>query len=361
MPSSQSDHESTPLLSTAASPHPLSKPKPHAFWLVPVLFIMAISMGMSTGPKLEIHTQLICRSLARDSVRQAEISAGGFLTVVQPDWVGRCRRDPEVSSRLAILSTASSLVMGFLSATTTAYWCSLSERVGRRSVLGWAFAGFVANDLAFLVLIRLMRSGRVSDYRMLVIPSFLEGLTGGPATLQAVFNSYIHDCAPPGRSVTVTFSLFVGIMMAGMALGPTISAALVPLSNDILLPFYVILVLLLLVLVFSLIVIPESLSQDRRIDFINRYNQHRAQLAASYAPVNSSLWRLIGLRVFQHRQMYLNFLKPLGIFWPRRSLETGQRNWNLFLIATAYALYSSSVGAYGVRLQVECRPKFSSR
>ncbi|KAG0146738.1 hypothetical protein CROQUDRAFT_43948 [Cronartium quercuum f. sp. fusiforme G11] len=338
----------TPLL----TPHASRWRKPHAFWLIPVLFLMAISLGMNTGPKLEIQTQLICHSLAGSSPEfEHEIHPGGFLTVNNSDWVNRCRRDPRVSSRLAILSTTISLVLGILSALTTAFWCARSERHGRRPVFGWAFGGFVANDLAFLFIIHLMRAGLVTDYRLLVIPAIIEGLTGGPATVQALFNSYIHDCSSPGRSQTTSFSQFLGVMMAGVALGPTISAKLVPLRDDILLPFYVILVLLTLVLIFSLLVIPESLSNCRRAEFVARYEQERNALADTYTPTNGSRLHLIRLRIFQHRKMYLNFLKPLAILLPVRKIETGQWDWNLFLIAIAYGTYGSSVGAYGVRLQ----------
>ncbi|KAH9812471.1 hypothetical protein DFH28DRAFT_978599 [Melampsora americana] len=364
-------HESTPLLSqnnNVTNPNIISNTitrikqrEAHAFWLVPILLLMAISLGMNTSPKLEIHTQLICRSLSIDQPNHREFEAaihsgGGFLTIAHSDWVNKCRKDPMVSSRLSLLSTMISLVMGSLSVLTTAYWCSLSERIGRRLVLGWAFFGFIINDASFLIIIRLMRSDVLQDYRLLIIPSILEGLTGGPATVQALFNSYISDCAKGSNSQTITFSLFLGLMMAGMAIGPTISAKIVNLKDDILLPFYIILILLIIVFGFSLYVIPESLSKVKQIEFLKKHQEDLNQLKISFAPSNSNRIRFYHLRLFvyQRRKMYLNFLKPLMILWPTKSIENHNRmtrDWKLTLIGIAYALYGSGTGAYGIKLQ----------
>ncbi|EGG07623.1 uncharacterized protein MELLADRAFT_116202 [Melampsora larici-populina 98AG31] len=372
-------HESTPLLSQSNHPSTISNTinrikqrEPHAFWLVPILLLMAISLGMNTGPKLEIHTQLICRSISMNKPNHLEFeteinSSGAFLTNAHSDWVKKCRKDPLVSSKVSLLSSTISLVMGSLSVLTTAFWCSISERIGRRLILSLGFFGFILNDASFLLIISLMRSKILKDYKLLIIPSILEGLFGGPATIQAIFNSYISDCFLQDPSLnsdskTITFSLFLGLMMAGMAIGPTISSKIVDLKDDILLPFYIILILLIFVFGFSLYVIPESLSKLKQIEFKNQHQLVLNQLEISY---NQSInqnnlhpkihFYHTRLSFYQFRKLYLNFLKPLLVLWPTKSIDqNGQnpiRDWKLTLIGMAYALYGSGAGAYGIKLQ----------
>lgn len=374
-------HESSALLSQT---HKVSKPnrfsslihgirtrEAHPFWLVPILLLMAISLGMNTAPKLEIHTQLICRSISRNKSNYLDFEAtinsgGGFLTMAHSEWTEQCRKDPLVSSKLSLLSTMISLFMGSLSVITTAFWCGLSQRIGRRLVLSLGFFGFILNDLSFLSIIKLMKSNYLVDYKLLIIPSILEGFFGGPATIQALFNSYILDCVDvqkgDTKSQTITFSLFLGLMMSGMAIGPTISSKIVDLKDDILLPFYIILVLLIFVFGFSLYVIPESLSKLQQIE---SNNQHQILLKELQMDFNrhcvddqdgQKIWFYHSrLSFYQFRKMYFNFLKPLMILWPTKSIdqnpENHSRDWKLTFIGMAYALYGSGVGAYGIRLQ----------
>ncbi|KDN40710.1 hypothetical protein RSAG8_07885, partial [Rhizoctonia solani AG-8 WAC10335] len=93
----------------------------------------------------------------------------------------------------------------------------------------------------------------------LVISPIVEGLLGGFPTLQAGLNAYISDSTHAGTSRAKIFARFFGFLFVGAAAGPTISN-LLPLN-----PFYSSIALGTANLVLVLLLLPESLTQEKRM------------------------------------------------------------------------------------------------
>ena len=164
---------------------------------------------MILPPKIEIYTQLVCRSIPADrSGTTLPAPLGDFpdlalpppalpprhshanqsillhfqptstvfptaLDKVEDDtWARQCRRSPAVQKGVASLvsnhrnklseigltmlqATSLTLVMGVLSVITTGYWGSLSDRWGRRTIIALALAGTIFLDAVFLMLVLL--------------------------------------------------------------------------------------------------------------------------------------------------------------------------------------------------------------
>lgn len=138
-------------------------------------FIMTLSMAATSSPKLEIYYQLICTAMGPEVVGQGEA-----------DWMKQCHKSSEVSRAVTSLvshrqansrasdslwpelvhrssrrsqltrlmspqNTLLTLIMGCLSALTTGWWGSLSDRRGRKIVLVMAVLGFNLMDIVFLM------------------------------------------------------------------------------------------------------------------------------------------------------------------------------------------------------------------
>lgn len=174
----------------------------------PGTFMMAISMGLTYAPKLEIYTQLICRSMdpakSKVSLPPPVSTSAWHLDAPSPDtsmtsnmhelyfvdgadvkdeekeakrrdreWANQCHRSSAVQSSVARLALILTLMMGILSSLTTGWWGSYSDRkglfrprpplprneptdrllscLGRKRVLILAMFGTVAMDSVFLM------------------------------------------------------------------------------------------------------------------------------------------------------------------------------------------------------------------
>lgn len=162
---------------------------------------MSLAMGMIIPSKIEIYTQLVCRSIPSDRsgttlpppvldfpgrkplptlplpprssrrpgvgkflIQRNEFDALGLDDEEGDTWAKQCRKSAVVQKGVARLvrnpsaqlaadsaqATILTLVMGVLSALTTAYWGAVSDRWGRRPILALALLGTVFMDLVFL-------------------------------------------------------------------------------------------------------------------------------------------------------------------------------------------------------------------
>ncbi|GEM11059.1 MFS transporter [Rhodotorula toruloides] len=160
--------------------------RPSPIWFFPGTFIIALTMGMTIAPKLEIYTQLICRAMPAEKsgvtlpppvieiadlsapassyvLRRAEPTAMGRILFewsaapepeVQPStsaaksstsapilapapgapartgdtWSKQCHKSSAVQSSVAQLALLLSLLMGVLSSLTTGFWGAYSDR-----------------------------------------------------------------------------------------------------------------------------------------------------------------------------------------------------------------------------------------
>lgn len=185
---------------------------PSPLLLMPGTLIFALSLGMTASAKIDIYNQLICREMYPDDVpismrpaptppRQPsdpiqlpppspssaarvalqddpDIYIAGFVTQAldssrakseEDSWKKRCHASPEVVKSVSFLvsvdrshcfrdranfrqqATVLNLIMGCLSALTTGWYGSISDRYGRRPILTLALTGMCLMDIVFLL------------------------------------------------------------------------------------------------------------------------------------------------------------------------------------------------------------------
>lgn len=359
---------------------------------------------MIIAPKLEIYNQLVCRALSDPPALPRDNSnntvGGGspgprlpdrVLAATSPlpivdlplgpappftwdvifaedpeiraranDWADRCRRSPKVSSSVARLNTLLTLTGGLLSSLTTGFWGGVSDRYGRKVILVLSLLGFFINDIVFLVTV--MFAPRL-PYQFLVLGPFAEGLVGGWAAASAGVNAYISDCTPTGSRATI-FSTVFGVVMGGMALGPTIGGLVIKANGgNVLTPFYVSALTHASFAIGSCFILPESLGPTQANEAKLREHERKLKEAEEEAKEDAkakeegwSLARRVWVRVKRTLANVFGFLRPIGLLLPRKGgfegvdlTRTGAksganaRDWNLTIIAVAYALCKRSL------------------
>ena len=149
--------------------------------------------------------------------------------------------------------------------------------------------------------------------------------------------SYVSDCTPPGSRST-TFAFLQGIMYVGLALGPEIAGGVlhfVP-SSDVSTIFILNLASFVLNLVFILLLLPESVPQERLQAKTNRGT------GISLEP-NRLCQRPCGTLLSAAKEGVVKFFLPLSLFLPSRNPVSGVLNWNLTIFAFALIMYELSM------------------
>ncbi|KIR98789.1 hypothetical protein L804_03403 [Cryptococcus deuterogattii 2001/935-1] len=194
-----------------------------------------------------------------------ERRTGGPFREIDPQL---CKRDAKVQAAAAKLTMMLTLTMGFLSALTTGFWGSTSDKWGRTKIMTVVEVGLFLNELCFILVANFPHLAP-GGYRSLLIGPTIEGLLGGFSTITATVNAYLSDITPDGSRV-MAFSRAMGFMMAGFACGPVLGSILIQSTGDIMTPFYINLVLYSLSIPLVLFLLPESLSSDARLILAKR-------------------------------------------------------------------------------------------
>ncbi|GAA5987261.1 hypothetical protein JCM5350_008122 [Sporobolomyces pararoseus] len=319
--------------------------RPSPIWLLPGTFLMAISMGLTFAPKLEIYTQLICRTM--DPLKSKVTLPPPFETFHQTssssnssssqDWANQCHRSSAVQSSVARLALILTLLMGILSSLTTGWWGSYSDRKGRKPVLILAMFGTVLMDSVFLITVNF--HNKVS-YNFLLVGPILDGLLGGFSTAQATTNAYLSDVTLPGSRAKI-FSLLAGLMFAGFALGPILSSLLISYSSKwfgikdpsqvVLIPFYIALVSHLSYLIVLSFALPESLSKSRKETSQKRYEEELKLRKDRDFEMDKKARQAGKVKVWLRRikrslERIFGFLRPLGLLLPKKKKKNTRKN-----------------------------------
>ena len=148
--------------------------------------------------------------------------------------------------------------------------------------------------------------------------------TTGLNAASANIHAYIADCTDPARRSRV-FSIYLGLIYIGMAIGPAFGGLLIRQSGDLLTVFYYAFANHLTFACMVWFVIPESLSPTQLSRAKVAYSQSKAQAR------NGLLAHLA------------SFFAPLKLFIPV-TVATGnnplkrRKDWNLTLLAAAHGL-----------------------
>ncbi|KAF7985122.1 hypothetical protein HWV62_9037 [Athelia sp. TMB] len=334
--------------------------RPSLFWLYLALPFTAISTGATLAPRIEIYRNLACSvhrpeysqisttlSFIPDNSANSSLSLDfdaaandadnyAFVTFAEDDRRSRCAKDPEVSAATATLTLAMTAAEGVLSCITTGWWGSFSDRHGRTRVMGFSVTGLLTTGFMF-IFVSHMWHVLPGGYWVIVFGPVVEGCLGGMTTSISVMQAYVSDITEPGARAGA-FSLFLGILFVGMALGPTLGGILISLTNNPLTVFYVAFGLHSCYAILVWFLMPESLSKaEMQASLIKNKEETEALKSAragAAAGFNSVLKRA------------LSVLSPLALFLPVRVEGKKHRDWNLTFLALGYGLVLSIMGLY---------------
>lgn len=129
------------------------------------------------------------------------------------------------------------------------------------------------------------------------------------------------------------FSLSLGLMFTGIALGPTLGGLLIHVTQQVISVFYAATVIHLLYAIVVWALIPESLTS---LQMATSRRKHAVEMQQDLTDTPVAVSILVRLkRMFK-------FLSPLFVFIPeklekgRNVLKTQRRDWSLSLLAASY-------------------------
>lgn len=139
-----------------------------------------------------------------------------------------------------------------------------------------------------------------------------------------MINAYVADVVRPHDQAR-TFSLMLGLMFIGLAVGPALGSFIVRCSGSTLSVFYLAAGAHILGSLVILFILPESVTPARMALSRAKYHEYQRK------NLDTSLISII-------KRMFA-FLKPLALFIPRNAPKDGdpksdkQTDWNLGLVA----------------------------
>ncbi|OCH93392.1 MFS general substrate transporter [Obba rivulosa] len=242
----------------------------------------------------------------------------------------------ETIAGVAVISSTT----GLISALTTGWWASLSDRYGRIRILSFNVAGVIVSDLGFLIVARSW--GRIpGGYWMYAVAPLVEGFFGSMSLASALAQAYISDCTPPGSRSWI-FSMLLGLLFGGMGLGPVLSGFFIRATHDLFLVFYVTASFDILLAMVIWFVMPESLSAARMQESKRRHTEEAEEQQAEKGLVH-------------YVNGGLSFLEPLRVLLPKRADTAGEisssSDWSLTILAGAYASATLVSGSLNQQFQ----------
>ncbi|KAF9246164.1 major facilitator superfamily domain-containing protein [Melanogaster broomeanus] len=333
--------------------------RPSPYWLVFGIPIGSIGFSATFAPRVAMYTSLACRVHMPEIVSSGLSSPYPWSTTNAADILPlphgldgngdtmvdhspqKCASDPVVQAVVARLTAVLTTTMGILSCLTAGWWGSLSDRYGRRRVIAVSMFGLLVTDITFIItayFVDVLPGG----YWFLLVGFVIEGLCGSMPAGVAADHAYLADTTEPSTRSRY-FSLSLGFMFTGVAVGPIIGGILIRLTGNTLSVFYLATALHAIYTLLAFFVLPESLTRARARGAHLRHNKEMANRVDSGR----------ALRVYKGAT---NFLTPLIVLLPERILDgnplkRSRRDWSLFLIAASYGLNTTVFGSINYKFQ----------
>ncbi|KAJ8124192.1 hypothetical protein ONZ43_g26 [Nemania bipapillata] len=302
--------------------------RPTVFWLLGPYLLVTLAFGGMIVPKIELIVTLVCRHYFAE--RETTILTAPFLPVIIGGSNPQCNSAP-VQKNVAAFTLVLSALAGGLSAFTAPKLGSLSDRYGRRRLLVVASCGGIMNEI---ITIFAAKYPDILDYRIIILGSFFDGITGSFTAVAVLGNSYVSDCSPPSRRPVIAgkFTLWTGSVLS---------------------IFYVALGCHVSVILFFWFVVPESVSKKKRMAARDKYLAEQEILQAA---LPSSVESVFGSRLpawiagdkFRTWLILLlnaNPLAPLKMFVPSGRQNRRLRRNLLLLGFIDTVLIASTLGA----------------
>ena len=267
-------------------------------------------------PKINLILNLICRQyFSSQSTTDPHFRSLPIIFGVDNP---QCQI-PEVQSLVSQFTLYGNLVAGLLSAVTSPKLGSLSDRYGRIRLIFITTGGTLVGEVIFILAATYPDTIPV---QWLMLGYFFEGLSGSFTASMALIGAYNSDCTAPAKR-NVVFGYFHACLFGGIAVGPIIAGYIVKASGNILTSFYVALACHCSFLVFLLLVIPESLTKERR----QRAREKKSFLGDAESTEQTWYHKMISF--FRGS----NLLAPLAILYPSGQGVSKALRRNLTLLA----------------------------
>lgn len=227
------------------------------FWLLPPFALFTLAFGGVVVPRLNLILSLVCQEYFTD--RSIQDPNFQFMPVLQGAENPQCRI-PEVQALASKFSLYGSVIAGLLSAVISPKLGALSDRHGRTKMISINLFGMVANEV---MTICVATYPDILSVNWLLLGFAFDGLGGSFIAAMALSYAYASDCTIPEKR-NVIFGYYHGSLFAGIALGPILAGYVVKWSGQIITVFYMALGLHASVFLFILLILPESLTEERQ-------------------------------------------------------------------------------------------------
>ncbi|KAH7929729.1 MFS general substrate transporter [Leucogyrophana mollusca] len=366
--------------------------RPSAVWLLIGMPISSIGFSSTLAPRVELYTMLVCRIHRPEYVSNSNLpGVYGYTTIpevpsasvsfptsvnghtstelgLEPpsvlvpriptllseqhnsasgDTRKQCAADPVVQAATAKLAAVLTTTIGVLGCLTTGWWGSLSDRFGRTPIMAVSSLGLLATDT--VVITTVFYVDRLpGGYWFLLVGMMLDGLFGGMSTGVAAMHAYLADVTTPSTRSRV-FSMTLGLMFTGVALGPVLGGLLVRTTGSPLSVFYFAAGLHAAYLIYVGLVVPESLTKSRANGARER---HQESVMDRRNVSTSAMGRVVGLL-----RGAVSFLSPLAVLLPERvdvkgnPLKKPRRDWSLCFVAASYGFTMMDLGSLTYKFQ----------
>ncbi|KDR73680.1 hypothetical protein GALMADRAFT_251460 [Galerina marginata CBS 339.88] len=370
--------------------------RPSPWWILGVIPFTALASSGTTAPCIEIYTMLACSVHKPDIFKQnfpgIELGLRGmsldttvydiqtpkssntspspfspnlpqihlpvaspFPTIIENNGSTvpsadkkLCASDPVVQAAVAKLTAVIATLTGILSCITTGWWGAFTDRYGRTRVMGLSVLALLITDFNFIV-VTLFSKHIPGGYWFLVVGPMIQGLLGGMATALAAINGYLADTTTESDRSRI-FSLSLGLLFTGVALGPTLGALLIRFTGQTISVLYVASSLHVAYGMLVWVAMPESLSKKKM-------DEAKAKYAAELLETENERQGkpLVGILVRLRR--LFSFLSPLTIFMPEEEkrtlnpLKRPKKDYNLTFMALGYGFTVSLLGSYTSKFQ----------
>ena len=268
--------------------------RPHANWLIPIVFLFALAGGVLLVPRQGLYLSVVCEERGVDR---------GPTHVPSP----LCRTSPVGQGALSVLTLSVLLANGVFSALTAGFWSSLSDRLGRIPVTTVSVASVIIMDICTVIAADVPLRRLPFGSGFFVSGSLLEGVFGGFCAFTAMTQCYLSDVTGAGTRSRL-FATLSGATFAGVSLGPSTGGLLTRASGDVTLGLWIATLIHALLLVLTLVT-PESLSPARR-------DGHKAAAAAAAAAAADSSHSR-GM-LFHVREAFMGPVRSLAILAPTK-------------------------------------------
>ncbi|KAA1476081.1 hypothetical protein DENSPDRAFT_861057 [Dentipellis sp. KUC8613] len=258
-----------------------------------------------------------------------------------------CSADPKVQARAARIQASVKTTESILSAITTGWLSHLGDVYGRKKILSISIFGALFMDFVYILVSDTKSIFSRHGEAFIIAAPLIEGILGAQSTYNGITHAYATDCTPDGSRARI-FSTMQGMLYVGLASGPWLNGLVlnvVPYSNTTTL-FGLAILIALMNFLFVVLILPESLTPERRTVrpiSVTHYRSASGREVAYKRWWGRKLWKGVV-------NVWTQLVRPIALFKPQRLEGRRGRDWNLTLVGAALFIYVLSILGYYMSL-----------